>query len=794
MGLVTKLTFAFALVILIVVLGSSSYSILSTLEENKQVSTKKVTLATKRLGLDFSRIQSVNKDFANRLVHEQAFINAVSSQNRETTASLVKTRIGQLGFAGFVTIVDEKGKVFYSSDTPNKYGYLIREKNAGIDYVLRNLDSFMGPTSGFTPSNTISLSSIVPIIGEAGKVLGALAINQPLDDEFFIGESTKFAILPESLTGIDFALLNGKDHSLSCLTPGLMHDPGNFVKLLEERGINALPDSPLNTPNWFSNLFHSFGFERDHHFWNQLNLTSVPSRGQGIPELVAVILVTTPIPDCTSKIVSSLFAWFAIGIIALIVGWLIAAWINKGVLTPLQILIKRTNELNNQRSTLTSNKGLQGDWLKLSEEIDNAFISLRSTVQSLKGQLGKLSTESQGKVQEQSTANNQFDALNRQVSNQAKQLSELSKQLNNATRQTILLQQELEAVLQSSTEGFLILDQYGNVINANSVFLNWMGVTQAEVAGRLCFDLVKKPGEPNNKNSGGRAFAKHSNDPQQLISQFYPEGVVYHKGQGKAVDVSAHLQPIGTHASIQNYIMVLRDKSTHKEPVLDQNEISKVLSQSVRNPLINAEASWQALLSSANQTMHPSFGQSLLELHSIYQRLLAGIDTLLKSYGNVAQLAPISQDSFPISRVVSECLEEVANTAKERQLLIDYKSVAGLPNIAGERDVIKATLKPLLEKMIAVTAPGGRVRVESTPKGTEMRIAVSSSGPSLSETEIADMFAGFIPEKHSEEEYSARLALYLARNNVERMSGKIWATTESGRGTVLYFTLPMNIS
>jgi signal transduction histidine kinase len=63
----------------------------------------------------------------------------------------------------------------------------------------------------------------------------------------------------------------------------------------------------------------------------------------------------------------------------------------------------------------------------------------------------------------------------------------------------------------------------------------------------------------------------------------------------------------------------------------------------------------------------------------------------------------------------------------------------------------------------------------------------------LPEVEITDMFAGFIEGRHHEATYSARLAMYLARNSVERLGGKIWAVSEQGRGTVIYFGVPVQL-
>jgi signal transduction histidine kinase len=118
------------------------------------------------------------------------------------------------------------------------------------------------------------------------------------------------------------------------------------------------------------------------------------------------------------------------------------------------------------------------------------------------------------------------------------------------------------------------------------------------------------------------------------------------------------------------------------------------------------------------------------------------------------------------------------------------QSATSLPNLQTDGDTLKRVMIQLLESMMTITPAAGRVRVESQVRGNEMRIGVLSSGE-LPQNEIDDMFVGFIQGKHPEESYSSRLSMYLARNNVERLGGKIWAESEEGRGTAVYFILPV---
>ena len=139
-----------------------------------------------------------------------------------------------------------------------------------------------------------------------------------------------------------------------------------------------------------------------------------------------------------------------------------------------------------------------------------------------------------------------------------------------------------------------MLDGYGNVISANNIFLHWLGMSEAEIAGRFCFDLVRKPGEKEmmqvTENEATWAFVKHESNTAALIDQFFPEGLVYHSKSKQVVEVLLHLQPIaGQDNNIQGYILVVRDKSLRSEIVKLRMEMINMLTRAIRAPLVSAE-------------------------------------------------------------------------------------------------------------------------------------------------------------------------------------------------------------
>lgn len=779
MGFGAKLNFAFIAVIVVMALTQCGFALFMDFSKSRARAQAALLPLSKYADTELIAIYRRNFELARAIEADGEFKKAISAKDRGKAAAIVKSFFDRAGFSGYATIIQENGQVLYSSDTPSKFGYMEKEENRPIVFKAF---SFSG--SGQFPFSLCSLSitdgmtlaSFMPVRVD-NKVPAVLAVSTPFGNDLLLGMERKIKLVNESSKEIEMAfyvLPGSKVTALSASLANAKPTPSYLEKLSNAR------EDPFNN--------QSVVAESDGRLWKNLRVTG-PDGSRPIGQILVCVPVQNPLAN-----VPQLAAQLAVAAgVAFLLSCLFSAGMSKRFAVSMRFLKQRVKDLAANRQDLPTLGTLGGDWLELAEMMDTAMTSPRAIMLSLKQTVAKQQEELNERQRQVDAINNQLELVNRQLTAHNRSASEVGTQVQTVQKQAVQVQQKLEAVLQCSTEGFLLLDQFGSVLAANPIFLSWIGQDERDIAGKRCYDLIRKQGQ--GRETQTISFANPSGRPEDLINQFFPEGTIYHKYQDKQVDVLMHLQPVVNEENlIQGYIMVLRDKSLHAEVARLRNEIVHMLSHDIRAPLAKAESRWKTLLTpSSLQNMPPSFAQSLLELSQIHEHMLGVADSYLMLYGGfVPAPEPGQREQVSVTRLIGECLESVSQKARAQQIMLDYKTVTGLPNTAINRDIVRDIIVQLLEKMISVTAPGGRVRAETTIKGKEIRLIISSSGPALQQGEIEELFVGFIDGRHAEDTYQSRLNMYLARNNAERLGGRIWAESEAGRGTAIFLTLPVH--
>jgi len=117
-----------------------------------------------------------------------------------------------------------------------------------------------------------------------------------------------------------------------------------------------------------------------------------------------------------------------------------------------------------------------------------------------------------------------------------------------------------------------------------------------------------------------------------------------------------------------------------------------------------------------------------------------------------------------------------------------------LPSLWGEPTRIGQVFQNLLSNAVKyMDKPEGRIRVGCVEDGDYWRFSVSDNGPGIPEQyheQIFKLFQTLAPHDGYE---STGIGLTLVKKIVEMYGGRVWLTSEVGRGTTFWFTYPKHL-
>ena len=364
---------------------------------------------------------------------------------------------------------------------------------------------------------------------------------------------------------------------------------------------------------------------------------------------------------------------------------------------------------------------------------------------------------------------------------------------NSAESQGLLAMTALNAI----ADGVVITDRSGVIkfINPAAVVMTNCG-SAANIWG-LDYGLLLKL---ESKEGGEIAemenlFVNAMKIGQQLIAY---KGVLVQQQSDKRIPIAISVIPTES----QDRIITFRDITKELEEEGAQTEFISTASHEMRTPVASIEGYLSLALNPQTATIDERARGYLTAAHDASTHLGHLFRDLLdvtKLDDNRLKPRPVPVEMIStVKQLADSYLTQIQNAKLKYQFGGAGEGVLGARRVQQmvygfvDLNFLQEILGNLIENAIKYTPEGGSVYVNVLGDGDRALINVTDTGIGISADDLQHIFQKFYRSDNSQTRTvgGTGLGLYLVKQRVEAMGGRVWAESGFGEGSTFYVSLP----
>ncbi len=330
-------------------------------------------------------------------------------------------------------------------------------------------------------------------------------------------------------------------------------------------------------------------------------------------------------------------------------------------------------------------------------------------------------------------------------------------------------------------------------------------VAQAfEASGVIFFDRTA--------NQVYRAGPENIPVDESLLKDAAVQGTVLHDPRTAATLMPINLggQPIGSFAihgpsvsetalhSIANLAAIALERARaqeiarHAEAVHESEELKSTLLDALahefKTPLTPIKAAVTSML--ADGTCSAEHQELLRIADEETDRLNSMLTETIRMSRIEAGQLQIHASPQLLSGLVGASLQRLRASMEDRK--IEVLIPPDLPPVNADPELLGIVLWQVLSNALRYTPPGSTVTIRASFTAEAVTVGIEDQGPGISREDQTHIFDKFYRSKlHRDAVPGTGMGLAIAREIVRAHGGKIWVESESGKGAVFSFTLPL---
>lgn len=347
----------------------------------------------------------------------------------------------------------------------------------------------------------------------------------------------------------------------------------------------------------------------------------------------------------------------------------------------------------------------------------------------------------------------------------------LDKYENSNLSKLLVEKKRIEAIIRNFKDAIIGLDEQNNILFANSVAINILGITESEMIGKYAPDVAIH-------NDLFRTLLQ--NEEKDKLLKIYVDN--------KESFFTKEILDIMNEADRIGQVIILRNITRFQELDVAKTNFIATISHELKTPISSIKMSLKLI-------EDERVGHLNEEQKKLVQSIQEDSQRLLKITGELLDMAQVESGSInlnmaPVSpvHIVEQAVRSAQNIADLKNISIEIDMPGKLKEVYADGDKASWVLLNLLTNAIRYSTENSKVILSIKQVGDQVEFAVQDFGKGIEEKYLPKLFDRFF-QVPGTAKGGTGMGLAISKEIMEKHNSSIKVESRFGSGSTFSFTL-----
>lgn len=395
-------------------------------------------------------------------------------------------------------------------------------------------------------------------------------------------------------------------------------------------------------------------------------------------------------------------------------------------------------------------------WSKINDYLG----TVTNTVNSVR--YGNLSTKIQS---EYPSYNNLSDSINRMVETLRDREKMIVEYQTELTRQNKFL----EAVINSLSDGILIIDEDGSILRITPQIVNWFG--------------------DDGKRLLGKDISKYIQVPENTKLEKLKNDEIFIKNNSQST-FSATTMKLVLDDKKKRFVIIIKDITNEIELEKIREDFVATLTHDLKVPIVAESNMLEHLINGKFGDINEKQNNAISSMISCNEELLDLVQILLETYKVSETGMELNKENIDLIVFVRNIVEEMLPIAEKSEIGINFESELDL-FINADKIHLERAIKNLIQNAISHSNTSKAIDVKLSRIPGYTAISIIDHGKGIRAEDLGKVFEKYYSTARKFRKIGTGLGLYLSQQIVKSHGGEIVVTSEENVSTEFCIKLPL---